>query len=114
MVMALLRRAVGEKVAFELVARGHRIDADDAWRLGLVNCVFESDSFVAEVEHYARELAQRSASAMALTKRLFYGMDGSAFDQAIARGAEVNALARDTEDCRTGVRRFLERQRREP
>jgi methylglutaconyl-CoA hydratase len=113
MVMALLRRAVGEKVAFELVARGHRIDADEAWRFGLVNCVFESDSFVTEVEHYAREMAQRSASAIALTKRLLYGMDGLSFEEAIARGAEVNALARSTEDCRTGVRRFLERQRKD-
>jgi methylglutaconyl-CoA hydratase len=111
MVMALLRRAVGEKVAFELVARGHRIDADEAWRLGLVNSVFESESFDAEVDLYTRELAQRSASAMALTKRLLYGMDGLSFEEAIARGAEVNALARSTDDCRAGVRRFLDRQR---
>jgi methylglutaconyl-CoA hydratase len=112
MVMALLRRAVGEKVAFELVARGHRIDADEAWRMGLVNCVFESDTFEHEVEQYARELAQRSASAIALTKRLLYGMDGLSFEEAIARGAEVNALARSTADCRAGVRQFLDRQRR--
>ena len=31
-----------------------------------------------------------------------------AFDQAIQRGAEINALARMTDDCREGVRRFLE------
>jgi methylglutaconyl-CoA hydratase len=111
MVMALLRRAVGEKVAFDLVARGHRIDADEAWRLGLVNAVFESDTFDVEVDHFTRELAQRSASAMALTKRLLYGMDGHSFEEAIARGAEINALARNTDDCRTGVRRFLDRQR---
>jgi methylglutaconyl-CoA hydratase len=111
MVMALLRRAVGEKIAFELVSRGNRIDADEAWRLGLVNCVFEADAFEDEVALYTRELTQRSASALALTKRLLYGMDGSSFEEAIARGAEVNALARATEDCRAGVRRFLERQR---
>jgi methylglutaconyl-CoA hydratase len=111
MVMALLRRAVGEKVAFELVARGNRIDADEAWRLGLVNSVFEPDAFEDEVAHYTRELAQRSASAIALTKRLLYGMDGASFEEAIARGAETNALARSTPDCQAGVRRFLERQR---
>lgn len=111
MVMALLRRAVGEKVAFELVARGQRIDADEAWRLGLINGVFESDAFEDEVALYTRDLSERSASALALTKRLLYGMDGSSFEEAIARGAEINALARTTPDCQAGVRRFLDRQR---
>jgi methylglutaconyl-CoA hydratase len=111
MVMALLRRAVGEKVAFELVARGDRMGAPEARRLGLVNRVFEADSFEDEVARYARELTLRSASAIALTKRLLYGMDGVAFEEAIARGAEINALARVTDDCRAGVRRFLDRQR---
>ena len=112
MVMALLRRAVGEKIAFELVARGDRIGAAEARRLGLANCIFEADAFEDDVARYARELALRSASAMALTKRLLYGMDGLPFEDAIARGAEVNALARVTEDCREGVRRFLDRQRK--
>jgi hypothetical protein len=104
MVMALLRRAVGEKVAFELVARGERITQDEAHRLGLVNRVFAATEFDDEVARYAHDLAQRSASAIALTKRLLYGMDGLSFEEAIARGAEVNALARSTDDCRAGVR----------
>jgi methylglutaconyl-CoA hydratase len=112
MVMALLRRAVGEKVAFELVARGDRIRAAEAHRLGLVNHVFASDEFEVEAERFAAELALRSASAIALTKRLLYGLDGLSFEEAIARGAEVNALARGTADCRAGVRRFLDRQSR--
>jgi methylglutaconyl-CoA hydratase len=110
-VMALLRRAVGEKVAFELVARGNRIDAHEAHRIGLVNRVIPAAAFARAVDEYAAELAGRSASAVMLTKRLLYGMDGASFEDAIARGAEVNALARSTEDCRAGVRRFLEKKR---
>jgi methylglutaconyl-CoA hydratase len=112
MVMALLRRAVGEKVAFELVARGDRITAADAHRVGLVNRVFDASTFDDDVREYTTSLAQRSASAISLTKRLLYGMDGLSFEAAIGRGAEVNALARTTEDCRAGVRRFLEKERR--
>lgn len=111
MVMALLRRAVGEKIAFELVARGDRISAREAHRIGLVNRVFDADDFDIAVDKYVAELALRSASAVALTKRLLYGMDGLSFEEAIARGAEVNALARATDDCREGVRRFLDRKR---
>lgn len=111
MVMALLRRTVGEKVAFELVVRGGRIDAAEAQRLGIVNRVVEEDDFDEAVHHLAAEVAARSPSAVRLIKRLFYGMDGMGFEEAIARGAEVNVLARMTPDCQDGVRRFLAKQK---
>lgn len=111
MVMALLRRAVGEKVAFELVTRGERMDAAVAKELGLVNRVIPEDHWDDEVADYARELAAHSKSAVSLIKRLLYGMDGLSFEEAIARGAEVNALARLTPDTREGLQEFLERNR---
>ena len=110
MVMALLRRAVGEKVAFELVVRGDRIGAEEALGLGLVNRVFPGPEFEDGVQAYAEEIAARSASAVSLIKRLLYGMDGLSFEEAIARGAEVNVLARMTPDTIAGVRRFLEKK----
>ncbi len=111
MVMALLRRTSSEKVAFELAARGDRISAEQARAYGLVNRVFPTETFLADARDYARELAQCSPSSVRLVKRLLYGMDGMGFDEAIARGAEINALARMTDDCRDGVRRFLESRR---
>ena len=111
MVMALLRRSVGEKVAFDLAAGGHRFDAEEAHRLGLVTRVFPAERFADAVDEFVRGLATRSASALTLIKRLLYGMDGAPFEEAIARGAEVNALARSTPDCIEGVRRFLDRQK---
>lgn len=111
MVMALLRRQCGEKHAFELVAHGDRITAADAQRLGLVNRLFRRQSFDDDARAYAAELASRPAAALRLIKRLFYGMDEMGFDQAIARGAEVNALARMGEETRAGVREFLQRRR---
>jgi enoyl-CoA hydratase/carnithine racemase len=56
-------------------------------------------------------LAARPASSVQLSKRLLYGLDGVGFEDAVARGAEVNAIARLTEACREGVRRFLQRKR---
>ncbi len=110
MVMALLRRAIGEKRAFELVSRGERIDAGEASRLGLVNRVIPEADWDREVAGYAADLAGRSKSALSLIKRLLYGMDGLSFEEAIARGAEVNALARLTPDARAGVDAFLKRK----
>ncbi|HET9982057.1 MAG TPA: enoyl-CoA hydratase/isomerase family protein [Longimicrobiales bacterium] len=112
MVMAILRRTSSEKVAFELAARGERISAAEAQRVGLVNRLYAAATLQADALEYARDLAGRSASALLLIKRLLYGMDGMGFEDAIARGAEVNALARATEDCQAGVRRFLDSRRR--
>ena len=107
MVMAILRRKVGESRAFELVARGQRIGAAEAERLGIFTRVFADAAFDAEVDAYLTDLAKRPPSALALSKRLFYGLDGLSFEEGIARGAEVNVIARLTEACREGVRRFL-------
>ena len=109
MVMAILRRVVGEKNAFELVATGDPIGATEAARLGLVNRVFADDTFADEADAFLEVLGERSATALALTKRLLYDTDGASFEAAIAAGARVNALARMTEDCQAGIRRFLER-----
>jgi methylglutaconyl-CoA hydratase len=107
MVMALLRRIVGEKVAFDLAVFGDVISADDAKRLGIFNRVVAEAELDSAANAYARELAQRSGSALLLIKRLLYGTDGVTFEQAIRRGAEVNVLARATPDCREGVKQFV-------
>src|SRR5687768_14919709 len=107
MVMALLRRSVGEKLAFELAAFGDVITAPEAQRLGIFNRVVPAQLLDKSAHDYAAELAKRSASALLLIKRLLYGTDAVTFEQAIRRGTEVNVLARATADCREGVQQFL-------
>jgi len=109
MVMTILRRKLGEGKAFELVALGNRFPALEAERIGLVNRILPADRWEEAVQEEVAQLAARPASAVSLTKRLLYGLDGLSFEEGIARGAEVNALARMTEACREGVRRFLAR-----
>ncbi len=107
MVASILRRNVSEKRAFELLTRGGEITAAEAASCGLVNKVFADESFEAEVEDYVAGFERVSRSAVMLTKRLLYGIDGMNFDEAIAAGADTNAIARMTEDCRDGINRFL-------
>lgn len=109
LVMAPLRRKVGQAAAFELVVRGHRIGAEEAAALGLATRILPRAGFDAAADDYLDELAARPPTAIALAKRLFHGVDGVAFEEAVARGAEVNAMARLTEACGDGVRRYLDR-----
>jgi methylglutaconyl-CoA hydratase len=112
MVIAMLLRAVGEKRALDLVVTGRIIDAETAERYGLVHHTFSSDRFDEKSREFAEELARRSASAVALSKRLIYQTERHSFEAAIRAGAEMNALARMTEDYREGVREFLESKRK--
>ena len=61
---------------------------------------------------YVEGLARRPQGAVALTKRLLYDLDDLSFDDGIERGAQVNVEARMSDECRSGVRRFLERSSR--
>jgi methylglutaconyl-CoA hydratase len=110
MVMAILRRSVSEKAAFELVVTGETVSAGRAHDLGLVHRVFSDEQFASEVETYVRKLATKSASAVMLSKRLLYNMDSMSFEAALQAGVEVNAIARQTEDCRKGVEKFLRKK----
>jgi len=109
MVMAILRRSVSEKRAFESITRGEIITARAALEIGMINRVFADDQFESEVEAYAAKLASKSASAVSLAKSLLYHMDGMTFETAIQAGIQMNAITRMTEDCKSGVERFLKK-----
>jgi methylglutaconyl-CoA hydratase len=106
-VMAMLRRALGEKLAFDLVATGRLLWAEEAVRSDLVSRLLSADKFETEVSEILAQLATASVSAMALTKRQFYAIEGKSFPDAIRLGADVNALARNTPDFRKSIAQFL-------
>ncbi len=109
MVMAILRRSLSEKRAFELIATGEIISAQTAVDYGMINRVFADETFDLDVDAYASKLASKSASAIMLTKRLLYHMDTMSFEAAIEAGVETNAIARMTEDMKRGLEKFLKR-----
>jgi methylglutaconyl-CoA hydratase len=109
MVMTMLRRLVGEKIAFDLAATGRVMDAAEAVRLGLISRVLPADGFDAEAGKVLEQMASLSASALALTKQQFYQLDGLGFEEGIRLGARVNAVSRATPDFRAAIARFLKR-----
>jgi len=109
MVMAILRRSVSEKRAFDLITMGETITAQAALDIGLVTRILADETFDIEVEAYVNKLAAKPASAMMLSKRLLYHIDGMGFEAAIQSGVQMNAIARATSECREGIERFLKK-----
>lgn len=110
MVMAILRRNISEKRAFELIVRGAEIDAQEALRIGLINQVFEDESFDQNVNAYLGGFEKLSSSAITLSKQLLYHMDGQTFNESLHAGLDLNVIARMTNECKKGIARFLHKE----
>jgi methylglutaconyl-CoA hydratase len=110
MVMSMLRRAVGEKHAADLVLTGRIISAEEAERIGLVSRVVPAATFDDEINATLEQISRSPATSLALTKWLFYKLDSLSFEEGIAAGVVTNVEARSTNDFKEGVRRFTERR----
>lgn len=110
MVMTMLRRLAGEKATFDLVATGRLMGAAEAQRVGLVTRVVPDAALAAEAKALCSQLIQQSATAFALTKQLFYELDGQQFEEGIRLGARINALARTTPDFHASIAQFLQQK----
>jgi methylglutaconyl-CoA hydratase len=108
-VLTLLKRAVGEKVAFDLAATGRILSAPEAAAVGLVSRVYEDSDFEDQVTEVLRSLAGTSASALAFTKQQFYQLEGLRFEDGVRLGADVNAVSRTTPDFRAALQAFLKK-----
>lgn len=109
LVMNMLRRAVGEKVAFDLAATGRLMTAREAERAGLVSRVWPDAEFDAAAPQLVQSIAGLSATALALTKQQLYRLDGVGFEEGIQLSADVNAVSRTTPDFRTAIAAFLKK-----
>jgi methylglutaconyl-CoA hydratase len=109
MVMAILRRNLSEKRSFELATQGFEFSSEEAEKYGLINRVFADETYEEDVKNYVSVYQKVSRSAVVLSKKLLYQMDGMNFETALEVGAEINAIARLTEDCQKGIARFLEK-----
>jgi len=108
-VLTLLKRATGEKVAFDLAATGRTLTATEAAASGLVSRVYEDSDFEEQAADVLRGLTAASASALAFTKQQFYQLDGLGFEDGIRLGADVNAVSRTTPDFRAALQAFLKK-----
>src|SRR5712664_1629795 len=75
-VMTLLKRTTGEKVAFDLAATGRLLDGIEAAAVGLASRVYDDADFEEQAAEVLRVLAETSPSALAFTKQQFYQLDG--------------------------------------
>jgi methylglutaconyl-CoA hydratase len=107
-VSVFVLRKLGETAARDLLLRGVTIGAAEAAAKGLITQTVPAAVLDETVTALAQELAREtSASAVQLTKRLLAQVPGMGLDEAVSFAAQLNALARSTQDCQDGIAAFL-------
>jgi enoyl-CoA hydratase len=105
-----LPRLVGQGRAMEMIITGDFIDAQEAYRTGLVNKVFPPEKLKEEAMELAEKIASRPPLAVRYAKE---AVNRSQEDSASGFALEsyLHALSCTTEDKKEGVSAFLEKRK---
>ena len=106
-----LPRLVGKGIAKELMFTGDSIDANEAYRIGLVNKVVPADQLMITATKMAAKIISRGPIAVKLCKAAVNeGMDMD-LDSGEAYEAEAFGLCFATQDQQEGMAAFVEKRK---
>jgi enoyl-CoA hydratase len=105
-----MSRLCGKGMAHELILTGEMITAEEAFRIGLVNCVTEPAELMRTAESIARKIMANAPLAVRYAMRAIeHGMEMPQEDGLFLEAA-LFGLCCATEDMREGTRAFLEKR----
>jgi 2-(1,2-epoxy-1,2-dihydrophenyl)acetyl-CoA isomerase len=105
-----LPQLVGPAKAAELFYTGEMIDAKTALSLGIVNQVFPSDRFHAEVQSLAAKIATGPQISIRAVKKAIFAREREALVEALEIEVEHQLKCFHSHDCMEGIRAFLEKR----
>jgi enoyl-CoA hydratase/carnithine racemase len=105
-----LPQIVGLGHAMEIVLSGERIDADHAFRIGLVNRIYPADQLLAKAMDYAAMLATRAPLAQRFAKDVMRRSAGMSFVEALKLESRSFYDLGGTADIREGTTAFREKR----
>ena len=105
-----LPQIIGLGHAMEIILSGERVDAEHAYRIGLVNRVFSQAELVAKSMDYAQMLARRSPLSHRFAKEVVKRSVGMPMDEALRLESSSFHDVGLTEDLAEGTTAFRERR----
>ena len=114
-VMGFLIKKIGEARAKEMLLTGTFIKAKEAEKWHLITQTVEDENTLADVVSlFAQKLCtSNSGSSMELIKKMMSETQALSLDDEMNYAAQINAFSRTTEDCKTGIAAFLNKQKLE-
>ena len=106
-----LPRLIGAGRAKEILYTGDPIDANEAYRIGLVNKVIKSDALMEEAKKMAKKLRERPAFALKMIKTSVNKGMSMDLQSALAHEARCFEILFSTEDQEEGMKAFMEKRK---
>jgi len=107
-----LVQILGVRKAFELLALGEKIGAEEAHQLGLINHVTPPEKLETIVNAAARHFSQGPSLVFKMLKKLIKEIPGKSLEEVITFEGKFQDIAAKSEDFAEAVSAFLEK--REP
>jgi enoyl-CoA hydratase len=109
--LARLQRQIPYCKAMEILLTGNRIDAQEAWRIGLVNYVVPQDKLMARAEELAATIAANGPLAVRKIKEAVRRTSGRPLEEAFKIENEIARDVMRSEDAKEGPRSFMEKRK---
>jgi enoyl-CoA hydratase len=106
-----LTRLIGEGKAMQLILTGEIIDAQEAYRLRLVNEVYPHTELREKTLELANKIAEKSPVALAMAKTAVKNAARTTLREGLDAEIDLFALCFSSEDKEEGVRAFLEKRK---
>ena len=97
-------------IAMRMLLLGDRIDAQEAYRIGLINEVVPKDQLMSRAEDYARRLTQSAPLAVQAIKELAVRSQYMHINDGLRLESAIQFALRQTEDAKEGPRAFAEKR----
>ena len=105
-----LPRAIGEARALDMILTGRTIDAEEAFRIGLVQRVVEGDALAQGIA-YAREFAGYSLPVLGLAREAVSRAGATPLNEGLKIEADLSTLAFQTQDAAEGMAAFIDKRK---
>ena len=109
--LARLPRQIPWCKAMEVLLTGNRFDAQEAWRLGLINYVVPREQLMTKAEQLAAAIAENGPLAVRVVKQGALRCAGTTLEESFAIELALRPIVESSEDAREGPRAFMEKRK---
>ena len=106
-----LTRLIGEGRAMEMILTGRMITAEEAFRYGIINFVYDSDDLMDEAMKIANTIGEKSKYAVERAKKSVKAVSEMKLEDGLKLEREIFIECLNSEDGEEGITAFIEKRK---